>query len=54
MNTLYIRMFCVRFVYVCPTHKIDLIKYCVFFENFKIYSGLWPLSVFQRCVYTDH
>ena len=26
------------------------IKYCVFFENFKIYSGLWPLLVFQRCV----
>ena len=25
------------------------IKYCVSFENFKIYSGLWPLSVFQRC-----
>ena len=21
------------------------IKYCVFFEDFKIYSGLWPLSV---------
>ena len=27
------------------------IKYCVFFENFKIYSGLWPLTVFQRCVH---
>ena len=26
----------------------------VFFEGFKIYSGLWPLSVFPRCqcVYT--
>ena len=22
-----------------------------FFENFEIYSGLWPLSVFKRCVY---
>ena len=30
------------------------IKYCVFFEDFKIYSGLWPLSVSHRCqcVYT--
>ena len=27
------------------------IKYCVFFENFKIYSGLWSLSVFLG-VYT--
>ena len=25
------------------------IKYCVFFEDFKIYSGLWPLSVSPRC-----
>ena len=31
-----------------------LIKYCVFFEDFEIYSGLWPLSVSPRCqcVYT--
>ena len=31
------------------------IEYCVsFFEDFKIYSGLWPLSVSPRCqcVYT--
>ena len=30
------------------------IKYCVFFEDFKIYSGLWLLSVAPRCqcVYT--
>ena len=29
-------------------------KYCVCFEDFKIYSGLWPLSVSPRfqCVYT--
>ena len=26
-------------------------KYCVFPENLKIYSGLWPLSVFPRCVH---
>ena len=26
----------------------------VFFDNFKIYSGLWPLSVFQRCVHGRH
>ena len=26
------------------------IKYCgFFFENFKIYSGLWPLSISSRC-----
>ena len=25
-----------------------------FFENFKIYSRLWPLSVFQRCVHGRH
>ena len=31
------------------------IKYCVFFfENFEIYSGLWTLSVFQRCVNGRH
>ena len=24
------------------------IKYCFFFEDFKIYSGLWPLSVSPR------
>ena len=31
-----------------------LIKYCVFSEDFKIYSGLWPCSVLARvqCVYT--
>ena len=23
----------------------------IFFENLKIYSGLWPLSVFPRCVH---
>ena len=23
----------------------------VFFENFKIYFGLWPLFVFPRCVH---
>ena len=23
----------------------------VFFENVKIYSGLWPLSIFPRCVH---
>ena len=30
------------------------IEYCVFFEDSKIYSGLWPLSVSPRCqcVYT--
>ena len=30
------------------------IKYCFFFEDFKIYSELWPLSVSPRCqcVYT--
>ena len=30
------------------------IKYCVFFQDFKIYSRLWPLSVSPRCqcVYT--
>ena len=26
------------------TYRV-FIKYCVFFEDFKIYSGLWPLSV---------
>ena len=25
------------------------IKYCVFYEDFKIYSGLWTLSVSLRC-----
>ena len=30
------------------------IKNCVFFKDFKIYSGLWSLSDFPRCqcVYT--
>ena len=33
-------------VCACLLYRV-LIKY-FFFENFKIYSGLWPLSVFQR------
>ena len=32
----------------------EFIKYCVFYENLKIYSGLWPLSVFHRCVHGRH
>ena len=24
---------------------------CFFSENFEIYSGLWPLSVYPRCVH---
>ena len=30
------------------TYRV-FIKYCVFFEDFKIYSGPWPLSVSPRC-----
>ena len=30
--------------YKIMTYRV-FIKYCVFFENFKIYSGLWPFSV---------
>jgi len=33
---------------------VGSINIVVFFENFKIYSGLWPLSVFQRCVHGRH
>ena len=33
--------------YVNEYYRV-FIKYCVFFEDFKIYSGLWPLSVSLR------
>ena len=29
-----------------PRYYRVFIKYCVFFEDFKIYSGFWPFSVF--------
>ena len=37
----------------CFNYRV-FIKYCFFFEDFKIYSGLWPLLVSPRCqcVYT--
>ena len=33
-------------------HRV-FIKYCFFFKNFKIYSGLWPLSDFRQVCTQD-
>ena len=48
------------YIPVCPvlredaTYRVFIIYFVFFFEDFKIYSGLWPLSVSPRyhCVYT--
>ena len=49
----YICFFNCSFVYVirygtlCTECSLNILFF--FLENVKIYSGLWPLSVFQRC-----
>ena len=42
-------LFLMAYSFINMIYRV-FIKYCVFLESFKIYSWLWPLFVFPRCV----